>query len=197
MILLKTTEYTKKLICSLKTLPWVEAVKNGKRKTKKEIKSEGSNLNVFLIRAWKCFSLRKSLQTCIKLHSFFCLFLPTSFSFSFVFGNGKERRRTPCWAGGSSTESSIMKKISPRLLSGRVHLQLSLQVRKSSSHGRGEGGDWISRWISDRLFSSDRLCTTCLSSPCRTPFCTSSPPHGVSWFLVLISVPALLKHGSC
>lgn len=38
----------------------------------------------------------------------------------------------------------------------------------------------FSRWISDRLFSSDRLCTTCPSSPCHTPFGTSWPPRGVS-----------------
>lgn len=134
MILLKTTEYTKKLICSLKTLPWVEAVKNGKRKTKKEIKSEGSNLNVFLIRAWKCFSLRKSLQTCIKLHSFFFVCFYPLVLFSLLCWETEKREgeppagleeaalRAPSWRKSPLVSSVEESTYSCRSKWGRAHL---------------------------------------------------------------------------
>lgn len=129
--------------------------------------------------------LEQSIQTCIKIfflslsRSFFKMFvLKHQFCFVFVFGNGKEWRRNPllgwrkqCW--------ELHCEETPLISSVEVSTSLSLLEGKELI-SQTEEGDFISRWISDRPFSNDRLCTTCLSSPCRTPFGTSSPPHGVS-----------------
>lgn len=98
--------------------------------------------------------------------------------FSFCVWKSKRAKAKPLLGWRKQHWELHYKEISPHLLSGRVHLAVTVSEEELISW-TGEA-DWISRWISDRLFSSDRLCTTCLSSPCRTPFGTSLPPRGVS-----------------
>lgn len=137
------------------------------------IHQESENVSVF---KKKSPNLHKVLFSCW----FFCfLFIPAAYIFSSCLETEKERKRTPCWTGGSSTEELLREEISSVEESTSLSLRKKLEIIL-----RTEEGGWISRWISDRPFSSDRLCTTCLSSPCRTPFGTSLPPHGVSCFLV-------------
>lgn len=189
MILWWKTEYTKKLICSLSTSPWVEAVKNGKWKTKDQIRGFRIQFKCFVFphsSKWKCFSLTKCLQTCIKfffLADFFFVYFYPPVLFSLCIWKHKREKVIPL-LGWRKEHLELRHEEISRLLSGRVHLAVPSNEEELISQTRE--GDWISRWISDRLFSSDRLCTTFLSSPCHTPFGTSSPPHGVSWFLVLI-----------
>lgn len=158
-------------------------MKNGKRKTK--IKSEGSNWNVFLIHEFQSQKKSPNLRKVLFFLLIFCrLFLPTNCIFSLCLETEKREGEPPVMLEEAALRAPSWRNLpsSPQWKSPPTAIAPSEKELIS----RTREGDWISRWISDRLFSSGRLCTTCLSSPCRTPSGTSSPPHGVSWFLVLI-----------
>lgn len=144
---------------------------------------------------WKCFSLRTKYPNLHKDVFFFSLererevfFLNVCFEASVLFCLCVWKRKRVKAKTPAGLEEAVLRnplwRDSPYFLSGSVHLAVAPRGEELISQTEEE--DFISRWISDRPFSNDRLCTTCLSSPCRTPFGTSSPPHGVSWLLVLI-----------
>lgn len=104
----------------------------------------------------------------LKIYIYIYFFYPPV-----VFLETRKQRRKTAELEEAAPRASLWKQPPPR----PSWLPLGDEEQLVS---RTQEMDWISRWISDRPFSSDRLCTTCLFSPCRTPFDTSSPHHEVS-----------------
>lgn len=73
----------------------------------------------------------------------FLFVFTNQFYFLFVFGNGKERRRTPLLGWRKQHRELHGEEISPHLVGGRVHLAVTPSEEELISQ-TGEG-DWISR----------------------------------------------------
>lgn len=121
------------------------------RVEKQKIKSEGSESNskCFAFRhsskQWKRFSLRKKVlkpaQSSFFLLIFFWIVFTHQFFFSLYLENVKQRRQSLCWAEGSSTESSAVKKSSPVSSGGRVHPAVALSSGRAHLADEGRGPD--------------------------------------------------------
>lgn len=131
MLLWWTTKDAKKLICSLRNLPWCEAVKNGKWKT--NIKSEAS----FRIQFTCLFSLfvkqSKNVTVLEKVSKpayifffllIFFIVLPISFILSLCLETEKRKDKPPAGLKEAALRAPS-GKISPHPLSGTVHLAVA------------------------------------------------------------------------